>query len=205
MNLKKRRDLEKQAMRRGILDAARRLARREDWSAVTIRKIAEQIQYSSPMVYEYFSSKDDLLLALLREGFSELAATMRHASQAAVEPEEHLLRIGDAYCQFARAYPELYQVMHGLGGVPLDSQARMQAAYEVCQITLEALEVWAKAKEVTLKNPEEAVELLWACLHGLVSLYVMGRSQEESLRVELMARQVGHSLLNTWSFSGGPG
>src|SRR5690242_14625265 len=93
LNLKKRRDLEKQAMRRGILDAARRLARQEGWSAVTIRKIAEQIQYSSPMVYEYFSSKDDLLLALLREGFSELAMTMRRASQAAVEPEEHLLQI----------------------------------------------------------------------------------------------------------------
>src|SRR5437879_7057815 len=149
MSLKQRREREKQAMRQGILEAARQLARTEGWSAVTIRKIAEQIEYSPPMVYEYFASKDDLLLEILREGYRDLATTMQHAFHATEDSEQRLLNIGNAYCQFARAYPELYQVMHGLGGVPLEAQERMFAAREVCQITLEALTAWTQSNGVT--------------------------------------------------------
>ncbi|GHO78381.1 TetR family transcriptional regulator [Ktedonobacter sp. SOSP1-85] len=201
MSLKQRREREKQAMRQGILEAARQLARTEGWSAVTIRKIAEQIEYSPPMVYEYFASKDDLLLELLREGYRDLATTMQHTSHATEDSEQRLLSIGNAYCQFARAYPELYQVMNGLGGVPLEAQERMLAAREVCRITLEALTAWTQSNGVTLANPDETVEILWALLHGLVSLYIIDRSQEEVLRAERLAQQTLQSLLAAWSIS----
>lgn len=201
MSLRQRREREKQAMRQGILEAARQLARTQGWSAVTIRKIAEQIEYSPPMVYEYFASKDDLLLELLREGYRDLAAMMQHASHTTEDSEQRLLNIGNAYCQFARAYPELYQVMNGLGGVPLEAQERMLAAGEVCRITLEALTAWAQSNGVTLANPDETVEVLWALLHGLVSLYIIDRSQEEVLRAERLAQQTLQSLLAAWSLS----
>ena len=199
MTLKQRRAREKQALREGILEASRSLARQEGWSAVTIRKIAAQIEYSPPMVYEYFASKGDLLLELLREGFRLLAATMQRAFEATRDGEERLLNIGEAYCQFARTYPELYQVMHGLGGVPLDAQERMLAAQEICQISLDALTTWARARSVTLDDPAEAVETLWAVLHGVVSLYIVDRPQGEDRRAERLARQTIKSLLAAWS------
>lgn len=201
MGFKQRREREKQAMRQGILEASRHLARQEGWSAVTIRKIAEQIEYSPPMVYEYFASKEDLLLELLREGFHLLAATMQRAFREAEDGEERLLRIGEAYCQFARTYPELYQVMHGLGGVPLDAQERMLAAQEICEIALEALTIWAQTRSVTLDDPAEAADMLWALLHGMVSLYIIGRFQEENHRAERLARRTIQSLLKAWSLS----
>lgn len=201
MSLKQRREREKLAMRQGILEAARQLARTEGWSAVTIRKIADRIEYSPPMVYEYFASKDDLLLELLREGYRDLAATMQKASHAIEDSEQRLLSIGNAYCQFARAYPELYQVMNGLGGVPLEAQERMLAAREVCRITLEALTAWTQSHGVILADPDEKVEILWALLHGLVSLYIIDRSQDETLRAEQLAQQTLQSLLAAWSLS----
>lgn len=201
MSLKQRREREKQAMRQGILEASRHLARQKGWSAVTIRKIAEQIEYSPPMVYEYFASKEDMLLELLREGFRLLAATMRRAFDATEDDEERLLRIGEAYCQFVSTYPELYQVMHSLGGLPLDTQERMLGIQETSGIALEALITWAQAKRVTLDDPAEMVDVLWASLHGLVCLYIIYCPQEADHRAERLARRTIQSLLNAWSFS----
>lgn len=201
MGLKKRREREKLALRQGILEAARQLARTEGWSAVTIRKIADQVEYSPPMVYEYFASKEALLLELLREGFRLLAAALQRAFFSTTDREERLLKIGDAYCAFARSYPELYQVMYGLGGVPLDTQERMLAVQDVCRITLEALSTWAQTNGVTLADPDEAVQLLWAFLHGLVSLFVIDRSESESHQAERLARHAIQNLLQAWSLS----
>ncbi|GCE50318.1 TetR family transcriptional regulator [Thermosporothrix hazakensis] len=204
MTLKQRREREKQAMRDGILAAARHIARQQGWSAVTIRKIAEHIEYSPPMVYEYFANKEDLLQELVREGFHLLTTSMQRACYAtdgeALSPEAQLNKIGDAYCQFARVYPELYQLMHGLG-VALDSQERVQAAQVSCKIVLDTLMRWAQSKNVTLKNPEEAVEALWALLHGLVTLFIVDSSQKEDDRAERLAKQTLQSLLQAWSSS----
>src|SRR6266849_4709924 len=69
---KQRRERECQELRQAILSAARDIAAREGWQEVTIRKIAEAIEYTPPIIYEYFASKEALLLELLREGFRQV-------------------------------------------------------------------------------------------------------------------------------------
>lgn len=130
MGIKERREREKQVTRENILLAARRIAREEGWPALTIRKVAESIEYSPPMVYEYFASKDEILLELMREGFRQLMAAMQQAAATAHDSEQRLFAIVDAYWSFARNNMELYQVMNGMGGVALDSQATVQAGRE---------------------------------------------------------------------------
>src|SRR5690349_10062450 len=120
MGIKERREREKQITREAILSAARKIARTEGWSALTIRKVGEQIEYSPPMVYEYFASKDEILLHLLHEGFQQLNDAMRQATLATEDREARLYEIAEAYWQFAMSNPELYQLMHGTSGVPLD-------------------------------------------------------------------------------------
>jgi AcrR family transcriptional regulator len=56
-------------MKQAILAAARDIAAQEGWQAVTIRKVADRIEYSRPMIYEHFENKDAVLLELMREGF----------------------------------------------------------------------------------------------------------------------------------------
>ena len=56
-------------MKQAILAAARDIAAQEGWQAVTIRKVADRIEYSPPMIYEHFENKDAVLLELMREGF----------------------------------------------------------------------------------------------------------------------------------------
>src|SRR5947209_19623641 len=118
MGIKQRRERERQEIRQSILSAAQAIAAEEGWQAVTTRKVAERIEYSQPTIYEYFENKEAILLALLRYGYERLLAVIQAAAASSDDPEARLLTMSDAYWDFAFRSPALYQVMHGLGGVP---------------------------------------------------------------------------------------
>src|ERR1700756_5705553 len=88
MGIKQRREREKQEVRQGILTAAREIARQEGWQSVTVRKVADRIEYSPPTIYEYFESKEDILIELLREGFRQLAAALKAVWEVTEDPEQ---------------------------------------------------------------------------------------------------------------------
>ncbi len=90
MGSKQRRQRERQELRQAILAAARDIAAREGWQAVTIRKVAEAIEYTPPIIYEYFASKEALLFELLREGFWQVGQIIQ-AIQARGGPAENVL------------------------------------------------------------------------------------------------------------------
>ncbi|GAA3219309.1 TetR/AcrR family transcriptional regulator [Nonomuraea helvata] len=113
---KKRRERERQEMRVRLLEAARVIASEEGWNAVTIRRIAGKLEYSAPILYQHFSSKEDLLVELMTLGFAELSERLSLAAEGA--PEGRLVAMAEAYWAFAFASPELYQAMNGMDGVP---------------------------------------------------------------------------------------
>jgi AcrR family transcriptional regulator len=115
MGVRERRERERHEMQRAILEAAHDIAIREGWEAVTIRRVAEKIEYSPPTIYEYFESKEQIVVELLRDGFRLLLEDMRAARDAHADPEAALLAMGLAYWDFAWKHPALYQGMNGLG------------------------------------------------------------------------------------------
>ncbi len=72
MGITERREREKEEVRKKILDAARELFMTEGYEQVTMRRIAEAIEYSPTAIYLHFEDKDDLVLALCREDFGRL-------------------------------------------------------------------------------------------------------------------------------------
>lgn len=201
MGIKERREREKQVTRQAILDAAQHIAQAEGWSAVTIRRVGEHIEYSAPMVYQYFTNKEDMLIALLQEGFQRLEAAMRHASASTPEPEERLLRIADAYWQFAQSNRDLYQLMHGLAGIPVNTQVIANAIQQVCFVAEDALTAWTQANGVICKDAYEAVELLWGILHGLISLAMLHRLTGNEARISHLIHQAVSHQLAGWRIS----
>jgi len=200
VGIKRRRERERQELRRAILAAAREIAVREGWQAVTIRKVAERIEYSPPMIYQYFASKADLLLALLREGFAELTERLRAAQGTTpTAPEESLARVAEAYWSFAWERPELYQVMHGLGGVPFGTDAtppEARAAFAALRDAVRPVVGDAAALD-------DAVDLFWGALHGLVALAMSGRIAGGQRRAtDIMDRAV-RDLARAWRTDGG--
>jgi AcrR family transcriptional regulator len=190
MGTKERRDRQRQELRQSILAASRGIAAREGWQAVSIRRVAEQIEYSPPTIYEHFDSKEALLVELMREGFRLLLERVRAGDSATAAPEARIMGVALAYWEFAWDYPELYQVMHGLGGVPFcEEPASAEAQSEplstgsgqapaeakvVFQFTMDALGALAGGR-ASCEDREASVHILWATLHGLVALTMAGR------------------------------
>lgn len=122
MGVRERRQREREELRRAILDTAREIAAGEGWAAVTIRRVAEKIEYSPPVIYEHFSSKEEIVIELMREGFRGMLAEMRAARDAQRNPVDALLAIGQAYWSFSVAHPEMHLGMHG------------ETAFEACMV-----------------------------------------------------------------------
>jgi AcrR family transcriptional regulator len=175
LGVKERREREKQELRQSILDAARDIALQDGWQAVTIRRIAERIEYSPPTIYDYFASKDDLLLELVRQAFILLRHRLQAARAASSDPADQIAAMCYAWWDFAWTYPDLYQVLHGLGGVDfLGGDERFPEGVEGFKIGVEVLQDLIKTEALDVPDPVGELRILWATLHGLVSL-TMGK------------------------------
>ena len=117
MGIRERQDRERQAVRQAILDAARDLFIDEGYRNVSIRKIAERIEYSPAAIYSYFPSKDDIFFALAEEGFRRLDAKIR-AVQGHDDALEEVRACWWAYYEFSREQREFFELMFVDRSVP---------------------------------------------------------------------------------------
>src|SRR5690242_2367885 len=120
MVTERRRERERQNLRQSILRAAADIAAAEGWQAVTIRKIAEMIEYTPPVIYEHFASKEAILLEVKREGFNQLVAMTQEAQAQASNPLDAVMKTVAAYCEFAWRCPQLYVAMNSMGSMAFD-------------------------------------------------------------------------------------
>jgi AcrR family transcriptional regulator len=101
---------EREAVARSILDAARDLFVTHGYQHVSIRKIAERIEYSPAAIYSYFPSKDDIFFALAEEGFRLLFTTAGHPPSG-IDPIEDVRRMFWHYYEFSKRHPEYFALM----------------------------------------------------------------------------------------------
>jgi AcrR family transcriptional regulator len=194
-----RRTREKQELRRQILLAARKIAADEGWQSVTIRKIADQVEYSPAAIYEYFESKEAILLALMDEGFRALLAELESLRAVDTHPVAYLVTIGQAYWRFAWQHPELYQIMHGLGGVPFGTAEAPREAKKIFEFVKEAVREARAAMGISNPVTDEMIEIVWATLHGLVSLSMSGRIPTAHWAEKTpLVEQAMQQLINGW-------
>jgi AcrR family transcriptional regulator len=171
MSIQGRRERERTQRERLIVAAARDLAEAEGWDAVTTRRLAELIEYSQPVLYSHFTGKDAIMAAVALEGFSELTAELQKAHAEAPSAPGALAAVARAYLDFAERRPALYDAMFThvveLPFASPQTPAAMQQGFAVL-------------RDVVPPLPDELdrgvlTEVLWAALHGLVTLTRGGR------------------------------
>jgi AcrR family transcriptional regulator len=118
-----RRRRAQQALRNRILDAARELFADLGYEAVTMRRIAEKIEYSPTTIYLHFSDKAALVRELCSVDFLSLAASFR-AIGAERDPIARIQAIGRAYVDFALAHPNQYRLMFMTAHPPVPEEER---------------------------------------------------------------------------------
>ena len=177
MGTRERRERQREEIRTKIIDAAREMFVSEGYEAVTMRRIAEKIEYSPTAIYFHFKDKDALIHELCDADFERLAHEFAGISRIAA-PIERLRRTGLAYAEFGIRNPNHYRLMfmtpHPLYTV---ADSRLQHgnpeedAYAFLrQIVVEAME--QKRFRPELKDPELVSQTMWAAVHGVISLQV---------------------------------
>lgn len=167
MGMVERKQREREDRERRIVAVARRIASADGWSAVTIRRLADEIEYSQPVLYSHFANRAAIVGAVAVEGFRELASGLKAA--ASDTGRETRYRVADAYLSFARKNPALYEAMFTLPTDLRFAEAGTRVELKDAFAALVAI-VPPSASDV-----ETTTEALWSALHGLADLERSGR------------------------------
>lgn len=176
MGIKERKELDKSKMRELILKTAMNLFLDEGFDKITIRHIAEKIEYSPATIYLYFKNKDEILSTLCSEGFKELYAKQK-MSLKITDPLKRLRTQGQIYVAFALENPQYYDLMFMM---------KAKQTYEMKELDsgMSSFEFLKKNVKDCIDSgifPEYNVELaafsLWSLVHGISSLIIRGRSK----------------------------
>jgi AcrR family transcriptional regulator len=177
MGVKERRDRTHRAITRAILDAARELFVSQGYRHVTIRKIAERIEYSPAAIYRYFSSKDDIFFALAEEGF-RLLADRAAPHMAAPDPLVAVRQVFWDYYEFSKAHPEYFALMFLDRSVPRISRdwERFAFVHEMKgALGARLRECIAAGQLPATLDAGAAFSVLAAAVHGAAVIRLCGR------------------------------
>jgi AcrR family transcriptional regulator len=178
MGVKERREREKSETRDKILDAARELFVTEGFEGVSMRKVAEKIEYSPTAIYVHFADKQELFRELCHQDYARLAEVFQ-SSVMSTDPVERLKQIGAIYLDFGSRYPNHYKFMfmtthpphepdeidkEVMGNPEMDAYAFLKSAVQ------QAIDAGCFRPEIT--DPEIVSQTLWASVHGVISLEI---------------------------------
>jgi len=176
MGVLERREREKQELRQQILDTARAMFASEGYEAVTMRKIADAIEYSPTAIYLYFKDKDELINELCHADFRALAREFQKIAQVR-DPIERLKRTGLSYIEFGLSHPNHYRLMFMTTHPPPSADMEMdkgnpeEDAYAFLKIIVAECVKEGMFRE-EFQDVEAISQLLWAGVHGVVSLQI---------------------------------
>ncbi len=157
--------------RASILEAASTVFAQKGIDGVSMRQLASEMGVSATALYRHFDSKGALLAAACEAGFAEFGAEIEATARAAATPLDALRELGGVYVDFALSHPMHYDVMMirphqwALGPNPdqdPESFAGLITLIEACQA----------AGQLRPGDARESAHLLWAALHGVVSLAI---------------------------------
>lgn len=171
--ISERRERERAHRHQLIITAARELAEAEGWEAVTTRRLADRVEYSQPVLYSHFNGKEAIVTAVALDGFTELAAHLRRAREAAPESHQALRAVCRAYLDFATERPALYQAMF-----VLPTELKFASA-ETLPPLRAGFDEFVGCFRPDNDRRELFAEVVWSALHGMAVLSDTGRIPPE--------------------------
>ncbi|GAK72119.1 putative TetR family transcriptional regulator [Agrobacterium rubi TR3 = NBRC 13261] len=166
-----------------IIGAARMIAEKDGWASVTVRRLAQEIEYSQPVLYAHFQNRDAIVGAVALEGFGELGPVLRASIRRGASSAKAMEDVAMAYLEFAFERPALYEAMFvlpsGLQFAKSDTPQSMRDTFGAMMAVVEPF----------CTNAEVATETFWATLHGLAELEKHGR-----IRAAFRKERVSHFI-----------
>jgi AcrR family transcriptional regulator len=177
MGIEERRQRERDEVRERILDAARQIFIECGYEGVTMRKIAERIEYSPTTIYLYFADKETLFREMCNTDFRNLAKAFQSVSLIA-DPIERIRAAARTYIHFGVEYPNHYRLMfmtpppviHDEETLAYKGNPNEDAYAFLLSIVTSAIEAGVFRPEYG--DAHLIAQTLWAAVHGVVSIQI---------------------------------
>ncbi|PSK93062.1 TetR/AcrR family transcriptional regulator [Taibaiella chishuiensis] len=176
MGITERRIRQKKEIRDNILSTSWRMVKDDGWQCLSIRKIADAIEYSVPVVYDHFENKEAILLEFSKKGFELLVKKLQQAKSGSDDPAEQLQAIADAYWAFALNNKEYYQLMFGIGMPCCEFEKCMPEKVVFRELVMEPIERLLERHKREDLNACFKYHAFWSVMHGLISIKLTGSS-----------------------------
>lgn len=172
----------KDETRTKILNAALNIAQDEGWQALSMRKIADQIEYTAPIIYEYFGNKEGILMELTKKGYVILTKDICEARDKYEKAEDKMEAMWIAYWNFAFRHTEFYRLMYGVDMVRCGDKSTMPETDSLYVILAEVIKTLFSKELVSEENICMKYHTYWSIIHGLISInliHMNGRTTDE--------------------------
>ena len=181
MGITERKEKQKLEIRKAILDASMKLFVEQGFENVSIRKIADLIEYSPTTVYLYFKDKNEILYNLHEIGFQKMAEYMADLFTIK-NPLVRLHKMGEYYIKFGLENPAFYDLMFILQA-PMEALAGMvNCEWKSGEGILDRLRETLQEcmdKNLIVKGDVDAMAMpIWGMVHGMVSLAIRNRFEK---------------------------
>jgi AcrR family transcriptional regulator len=175
MSVADRRQREKLALRQEILAAARQLFAKEGYESVSMRRIAQKIEYSPTTIYLYFRNKDELIRELCEETFSLLTKKIEKAVSAGGDPVETVKRGLRAYVEFGIQHPNHYLTTFLTPHENVDQEQEILPGRKAFASLVRGIGECVKAGRFRETDVNAIGQALWSMVHGLTALQITHR------------------------------
>ena len=175
MGIVERKEREREDMRRLILDGAQQLFLANGFDKVSVRNIADAIEYSPATIYLYYKDKNELLFALHQRGFVKMVQEFQPLLTL-TDPFDKLVEMGRAYIRFAVENPELFDLMF-IMMAPMDTLEKEhwlegdQAFGLLMLVVQECMDAGVFRKH----DVRATAMMIWSGIHGYTALYLRKR------------------------------
>ncbi|SMC90683.1 TetR/AcrR family transcriptional regulator [Pedobacter africanus] len=176
----------KEDTRTNILDAALKIVKEEGWQALSMRKIADKIEYTAPIIYEYFHNKDGILLELTRQGYVILGKKVKAAKKAQEHTADQLEAMWIAYWNFAFKYKEFYQLMYGVDMVCCDQKKSMPEIEFLDNLFFDTIKDLMKGESPEENRVCRKYYTFWSIVHGLISINLVNKGRDEAMNQHIL-------------------
>jgi AcrR family transcriptional regulator len=176
VGVKERKLRQKKFLRQEIIDAASELFVKEGYENVSMRRIADKIEYSPTTIYLYFKDKAELLEQVCHETFLRLTRHLKAILEQPGDPIEHLRRGLIAYVHFGLDNPHHYKATFMM---PIPEGFDKAKYTKPDSPGLQAFDFLRRcvfdcisAGKLSTKDPEAVSQTLWCGVHGVTSLLI---------------------------------
>ena len=191
MGIAERRQIEKEIIRKKIIDAASEILAEEGYEKLSIRRIASKIEYSPGIIYHYFKDKAEIVASVVEEGYGRILKGISQVSVDVEKPEKTIEKGLRNYMQLMLEQPQLFRavLLNDIEGIQ-DKVNMLEEGVSKERKSIQGLcklvELGIEKGKFRKRDVELTSQIIWTSTHGLLSRLILEKNIPQQQKERLI-------------------